>query len=183
MKRKKGKKMKKWLIIIGLVFIMAAPSQAISEEICPICNMDTAKSQTKFYVTIEGKKIPTCSARCMYELVFIKHKVTFQDRENPILQSIEVMDFQSKKMFNAMTGFFLVGSDVIPKGSMEPYALGFSTLERANKFWEKHTKPGARIVNFESLTHEVIGILRAEGKLPQKEAPMEQIEMFMKGKQ
>lgn len=174
--------MKKWLIIIGLVLVMAIPSLALSEEICPISGMDASKSQSKFYVTIEGKKIPTCSARALYELVFMKHKVGFADRENPILQSIEAMDFKSGKMFKAIDGFFVVGTDVIPKGSMEPYMLGFSTLERANNFLGKNKKPGARVVPFESATHEVMGVLRTEGKLPQAEAPMEQIEIILQEK-
>ncbi|MEK6672222.1 MAG: nitrous oxide reductase accessory protein NosL [Nitrospirota bacterium] len=174
--------MKKWLIIVGVVLAMAMPSLALSEEICGICGMDASKIQTKFSVTIEGKKIPICSVRHMYELVFMKHKVGFADRENPILQSIEAMDFKSGKMFKAMDGFFVVGIDVVPKGSMEPYMLGFSTLERANNFWGKNKKPGVRVVPFESATHEVIGVLRIEGKLPQPEAPMEQIEITIQEK-
>ncbi|MBT9167089.1 MAG: hypothetical protein DDT19_00413 [Syntrophomonadaceae bacterium] len=170
--------MKKWVIIVGVALVMAVPSLAISKKICP-CGMDVAKSETKFYVTIEGKKTPTCSVRCVFELAFVKHKTDFQDRENPVLQSIEAMDFESGEMFKAMDGYFVLHSDVIPKGSMKPYVLGFSTLERANAFWKKNKKPGVRVANFETATHDVIGILRIEGKLPQREAPMEQIEFIL----
>lgn len=175
--------MKEWLIIVGVVLAMAMPSLALSEEICAIGNISMAKSKTKFYATIEGKKIPTCSSRHMYELVFLKHKVGFADRENPILQSIEATDFKSGKRFKAMNGFFVVGSNLVSEeGVPEPYILGFSTLKRANDFWKAYNVPGMRVVNFETVTHEVIGILRAEGKLPQTEAPMEQIETTIQEK-
>jgi len=172
--------MKKWLIIVGVVLAMAMPSLALSEEISPICNKDPEVSQTKFNVTIEGKKIPAPSIRCAYELAFMKHKASFADREKIL---IEAMDFETGEMFDALKGFFVVDCNVIPRGSTEPYALGFSTLERANKFLHSHEFLGERVVNFESATHIVIDRLRAEGKLPKgAEAPMEQIEIILQEK-
>lgn len=194
--------MRKWQVILGLVLVVAIPSLAISAEICPICNMDASKSQTKYILTTEdGKKVPFCSARCAFIHTFVNNKASFQttqirtdklyDAKGQPLGILQTVDFESKKMFNALKGYYVVGSDVIPKGSMEPYALGFSTLDRANKFWKKHDKPGVRVVNFESATHDVVDLLKAEGTIPKdwvypgvshKEAPTEQIDITIQEK-
>lgn len=193
--------MRKWQIILVLVLVMAIPSLAISAEICPICNMDASKSQTKYVLTTEdGKKIPFCSIRCAFTHLF-KNEVSFQvtqigtdkvyDKKGQPLGTLQTVDLESKKMFNALKGWYVVGSDVIPKGSMEPYSLGFSTLKRANSFWDRHMKPGVRVVNFESATHDVVDLLRADGTIPPtwaypgvsgKEAPKEQVEITIEEK-
>lgn len=194
--------MRKWQIILVLVLVMAIPSLAISAEICPICNMDASKSQTKYVLTTEdGKKIPFCSLRCAFIHTFVKNNASFlttqigsdklNDAKGNCLGTLRTVDFESKKMFNALKGYYVVGSDVIPKMSMEPYSLGFSTLMRANRFWEKHDKPGVRVVNFESATHDVVDLLRADGTIPPtwvypgvsgKEAPKEQIDITIEEK-
>jgi hypothetical protein len=113
------------------------------------------------------------------------------DRKGQSLGTLQTVDFESKKMFNALKGWYVVGSDVIPKGSMEPYFLGFSTLKRVNSFWDRHMKPGVRVVNFESATHDVVDLLRADGTIPPtwvypgvsgKEAPKEQVEITIEEK-
>lgn len=194
--------MRKWQIILGLILVMAIPSLAISAEICPICNMDASKSQTKFVLTTEdGKKNQFCCIRCAFVHTFVKNNASFQttqirtdklyDAKGQPLGKLETVDFESKKMFNALQGWYLVGSDIIPKGSMEPYFLGFSTLKRANSFWDRHKKPGVRVVNFESATHDVVDLLKAEGTIPKdwvypgvshKEAPTEQIDITIQEK-
>lgn len=159
--------MKKGLIIIaGLVLVMTLPSLAVSQEMDPVCGLDAGKSETKFYVSIEGKKIPTTSLRCAYLLIFVKNKYNFQERDK--LPPMEARDFLSGQLFTVdlEVPHFVSGTDVVPKGSMQPFILGFSSLERANEFLRAHSKPGARTINFETGTIEVINQLREEGVLP-----------------
>lgn len=177
--------MKKWLIIAAFALVMTMPSLAISQEMDAVCGLDAAKSETKFYVLLEGKKIPTAALRCTYLWIFVKNKYSWLDRDN--LPRIEARDFLSGEMFTVdlETPHFVSGADVVPKGSMPPYLLGFSTLERANEFLRTHFKPGARLINFETGTHEVIAQLREEGILPPapkaaEEAAEKQVEYELK---
>lgn len=195
--------MRKWqiMVMVGLVLVMAVPLLAVAAEICPICNMDASKSETKFYVTIKGERAAFCSLRCAFLHAFVNKGASFQatnigmdqlyDAKGQPLGKITTRDFQSGNFFNALEGYYISGGDVIPKGSMEPYSLGFSSLKRANSYWGKHKKPGMRAVNFETATHDVVDLLKSDGTIPKNwvypgvshvEAPKEQIEITIEEK-
>ena len=153
--------MKMWLMIVGLALVMTMPSLATLQEIDPMTDQNVAKSQTRFYVTMNGKKIPAASLRSVYLIAFVAGKGDLQRQTPPI----EAVDFEGQKRFNAYKGYYVVGTDVVPKGSMKPHFLSFSSLERATDFWKRNRKPGARYVNLETATLDVIGMLKESGVL------------------
>lgn len=148
--------MKKTLLIVGLICFLACPSLAIAGQKCPICGMDAEKSPIMAIVTIGGKDIPCCSISHAYSAAFIKREGAKPDDLNNRKIPVKVKDYKSGKMFNFYDGFYVIEHTLNVEGAGKPpYVLGFSTRERAWKFWEDNAqKIAGRVVNFESATRE-----------------------------
>ena len=143
--------MKKALLILGLICFMAVPSLVVAAECA-----DPAKSPIGGIVTVNGKDIKVCNIREAYLEAFVKREGAKADDLNNRVVPIQAKDYTSKKMFNAYDGFYIIEHTMnVANAGKAPYIIGFSSRERAWKYWEDNVKKiGGRVVNFETATRE-----------------------------
>ena len=142
----------KKIIAFTICFILFSVLSAPAFERCIMCGMDADKSETKFTVQLtKGSKELSkgeYSFCCLHCLVLFK--LLLKDGE---IGSILVRDYNtvadkydSGDMIDAAKAFYLVEGNLIPKGSMVPFMLIFSTQKTAGIFKKMY---GGRILNWE----------------------------------
>ena len=149
--------MKNILIMLLCLFgIFFSTSMVYAVDRCIMCGMDSQKSETKFVVQVlKGtKKIPAgsyalCSLHCF---VLIQSNVG-RDKIGSIMArdyNTVTDDYDSGEMIDARKGYYLIEGKLLPKGSMYPFMLIFST-EKTAKIYQKIY--GGRILNWKEVLH------------------------------
>ena len=122
-----------------LMFWVVATQGAQASQRCSLCGMDVDESETAYYVKMEkGRMYPLCSLQCVYMLLL-------NAKEKAV--SIRTEDYSTSRLMDAPTAHFLYESRLIPKGSMMPYLLAFSSRDQAIEFQKKY---GGRLLDFDS---------------------------------
>ena len=135
-------------------FIFTTVSAVSAFERCIMCGMDSQKSETKFTAqVIKGTKdVPSgeYSFCCLHCLLLFKTMM----KEGKI-GAISVRDYNtvtekydSGEMVNATQAFYLIESDLRPKGSMVPFMLIFSTQKTAEIFKKAY---GGKILDWKEV--------------------------------
>ena len=147
--------MKNIIFICGCIFtILFSAYPAYAVERCIMCGMDSQKSDTKFVVqVIQGtKKIPEatyslCSLHC---LVLIISNVGMEKIGSVMVRDYNTVtdDYDSGEMIDAKKGYYLVESKLLPKGSMYPFMLVFSTEKTADIYRKTY---GGKILNWKGV--------------------------------
>ena len=121
-----------------LMFWVAATQGAEASQRCSLCGMDMDESETAYYVKMEKPRTyPLCSLQCVSMLLLnAKEKVV----------SIRTLDYFTSRLMDAQTAHFLYESRIIPKRSMRPYILSFSSKDEAVEFQKKY---GGRLLDFD----------------------------------
>lgn len=139
------------LTLFFLVFSITLSNKAQGFERCIMCGMDADKSETKYIVTVvEGSKelkkgdYGLC---CLHCLVLLKGNLEARGGRTG---SILTRDYNTKEMVDACKAFYLIESDITPKGSMVPFMLAFYDRDTIEMFqgvyggkilgWEKAVK-------------------------------------------
>jgi hypothetical protein len=97
---------------------------------CGMCKMDTAKSQTRIIINLKDKTvIEACCLGCGNHLY---------NKNLANVESIQIYDYESKQMVDALKASFVIKSKKEPKRSMWPYAIAFADKSKAEAFVAKH---------------------------------------------
>jgi len=118
--------------------IFLSVSYAEISHHCRMCGMESAKSQTEFTLIWDDRSNDfACCLHCVYLLQNFK--------ENNKVIKLETKDFSSGLFIDARKAYYLEGSSLYPKGSMAPFLLAFSTVEKAETYKRKYS---GNIVDF-----------------------------------
>ncbi|MDY6932694.1 MAG: nitrous oxide reductase accessory protein NosL [Spirochaetota bacterium] len=142
------------ILLLIIIFIPSLRSNTLSIERCIMCGMDSNKSETKFEVHVSKgtKEIASgCySFCCLHCVVLFKYRLSGGEIGSILVRDYNTVTskYDSGEMIEAKKGFYLVESELLPKGSMVPFMLVFSTYETANKFRKVY---GGRIFNWKEV--------------------------------
>lgn len=128
------------IIALAVVFGIAGCAKREMPALrCDLCGMDVGKSETKYRIKLSNVEKYACSFSCANLLnENLKDKVV----------SVETIDFNTSNFININTAAFVAHSDVIPKGSMPPSVLAFSSRQEAEQFVKAHK---GRILDLEGV--------------------------------
>jgi len=114
------------------VITLCSLCYANEAEVCRMCGMDAARSQTEFVIHFsDGSKEFACCLHCVYLLQnFIKEKTA---------SILETRDFTTGDLIDARQAYYLHKSSLIPKGSMAPFLPAFSKVETAKNYAKKYS--------------------------------------------
>ncbi|HHT9126906.1 MAG TPA: nitrous oxide reductase accessory protein NosL [Candidatus Brocadiia bacterium] len=123
-------------ICLTVVFgITGCAKRELPAFICDMCGMDVSKSETKYKVKLsvpatDGQPEKyACSFSCANML-----KENLKDK----VSAIETTDYNNANFIDINTATFVAHSDVIPRGSMPPSLLAFSSRQDAEQFVKTH---------------------------------------------
>lgn len=125
--------------VLALAFIGCAKREVPALR-CDMCGMDVSKSETKFRLKLHDSMKYACSFSCANML---REKLE-------AVSAIETTDYNTARFINVDAATFVVQSDVIPKGSMPPFILAFSSTEDAEGFISEHN---GKILDLQGIIH------------------------------
>lgn len=147
--------MKKYSVsafIIGLV--LSFTIKAYAYERCIMCGMDAGKSETKFTVEVTAGSrdvaVGKYSFCCLHCLVFFKARMTTGNIDSILARNYDTVtkEYDSGEMIDAKKAFYVVESELHPKGSMPPMMSIFSTQKKAEMSQKVY---GGRVMNWEEV--------------------------------
>lgn len=126
--------MRKGLIACSLIFMLGlfvfTGVQAEEQKWCPLCSMNLKMFwKTTHWLTFsDGTRTGYCSIHCA--------SIVYQKRA-PDIDHWEVADYDTKRLINARSSHFLIGSDL--PGTMTPVSkLAFASLDTAKRYQKEH---------------------------------------------
>ena len=137
-----------------LLFFIFTVSAASAFERCIMCGMDAQKSETKFTTqVIKGTKDVSSgeySFCCLHCLVLFKARLKEGKIGTVFVRDYNTVTekYDSGEMIDSSKAFYLVESNLRPKGSMVPFMLVFSTEKTAEMFKKAY---GGRILNWKEV--------------------------------
>jgi len=133
-----------WLTVV-MLFTLAAVSMAAEKSVeapadCKHCGMNrTQFAQSRMVVTYSDGSTGTCSINCAV--------VDLQANKGKEVKSLQVGEFNSKKLINARTATWVIGGK--KKGVMTPDAKwAFADKSRAEKFIKGN---GGKLASFDEV--------------------------------
>ena len=138
----------------SFIFFLFTVSGASAFERCIMCGMDAQKSETKFTVQVTKgtKDVPSgeYSFCCLHCLVLFKARLKDGKIETIIVRDYNTVTekYDSGEMIDSSKAFYLVESDLRPKGSMVPFMLIFSTQKTAEMFKKAY---GGKILDWKEV--------------------------------
>jgi len=138
----------KILVMATIALMQFSVFDCFAFDRCMMCGMDAEKSETKFVVLVSQgtKEIPAGKYAfcCLHCLVLFEHQIGGDK-----ISSILARDYSSKaEMIDAKKAFYLVESELHPKGSMVPFMLIFSSEKDAAMFKKEFD---GRLLNWEEV--------------------------------
>lgn len=139
---------------LTICFILFPIFSLTASERCIMCGMDALKSETKFIIEItEGSKDISAgkySLCCLHCLVILKARMHGGKIGSVLARDYATVGekYDSGKMIDAKKAFYLVESEVRPKGSMVPFMLIFSDMSTAEKYKKVY---GGKILNWKDI--------------------------------
>ena len=139
-------------LIVCLVLFLAVTAYAY--ERCMMCGMNAGNSETKFTVEVtEGGKdltAGTYSFCCLNCLVLFKTRMRTGKIGSVLARDYDTVtgQYDSGQMIDAKTAFYIVESELRPKGSMPPMMSIFSAQKKAEISKKVY---GGRILNWEEV--------------------------------
>ena len=141
-------------IVLFAAVISLAGIETYGFERCIMCGMDADKSETKYIVVVEkgSKELKKgdYGLCCLHCLVLLRKNL---EARGGTMGSILTMDYNTKEMTDARKAFYLIESELIPKGSMVPFMLAFKDQGTAETFKKVY---GGIILNWEKTVKYVI---------------------------
>ena len=130
--------MKKIFLTTFLVAVLSIVAYAADK--CSLCGMrvDEAKKQYFTITTKDGKKQKACNQGCA---------VTFMENIKDNIKTVEAVDYNSGKLIDAKSAFYVKGSKVQPVMGGES-VVAFSRKEDAEKFMKDN---GGRLMSYDDL--------------------------------
>lgn len=130
--------MKKLLLMILALTVFAGGASA--EEKCALCGMKVEESKRQYFIitTKDSKKQKACNQGCAITLM--------ENIENQI-KSIEAVDYNTGKLVEAKSAFYVKGSSIKPVMGGES-VVAFEKKEDAEKFWKKN---GGKLRTYDEL--------------------------------
>ena len=141
--------MRKGLIACSLIFMLGlfvfTGVQAEEQKWCPLCSMNLKMFwKTTHWLTFsDGTRTGYCSIHCA--------SIVYQERA-PDIDHWEVADYDTKRLINARSSHFLIGSDL--PGTMTPVSkLAFYSPDVAKTYQKEH---GGSIGSFDDALKNAI---------------------------
>ena len=109
-------------------------------QCCPMCAMDSSKSQTPYLLVREkGGNRLACGINCA---------VFFRKKERDNILAIRARDYITKKWVEIEKTFYVDESKLIPKGTMYPLVWCFASRDEAEKFVKRS---GGKVLTYEEM--------------------------------
>jgi len=142
------------ILTASFIFFIFTVSAAFAFERCIMCGMDAQKSETKFTAqVIKGTKdVPAgeYSFCCLHCLLLFKTRLKEGEIGTVFARDYNTVTekYDSGEMINSSKAFYLIESDLRPKGSMVPFMLIFSTKKTAEIFKKAY---GGKILDWKEV--------------------------------
>ena len=114
------------------------------ENMCAWCRMLVTNIKTAYFLTLNDADKKACCIHCA---------LNYRNKYSEKIISMECVDYYSEERVDTQKAWYINGSDIIPKDSMPPYVVAFSSIESARDFQKTYD---GKIVDFNRLECEIL---------------------------